>query len=124
METLRIETPDGLGLRTAHHPADASKGTVVLAYGITRDMDEGGMYVRLAEKLSRVGFDVVRFTYRGHGESDGTDLGVTIGGELLDFQTAFEHARARFEGPYFVVAQSFGAVSTCLSLDRFADAGR
>jgi alpha-beta hydrolase superfamily lysophospholipase len=84
-------------------------------------MDEGGMFVRLAEKLTDAGFDAVRFTFRGHGDSDGTDAGVTVGGELLDFETAFEHTKRRLDGPYFVVAKSFGAVSTCCSLDRYAD---
>ncbi|MFC6974988.1 alpha/beta hydrolase [Halomicroarcula sp. GCM10025709] len=79
------------------------------------------MFVRLADRLTTAGFDVVRFTYRGHGDSDGESAGVTIGGELLDFEAAFEHTVTEFDGPYFVVAKSFGAVSTCLSLDRYAE---
>ena len=64
---------------------------------------------------------MVRFTYRGHGDSDGEERGVTVAGELLDFESAVEHTRAHFEEPYFVVAKSFGAVSTCLSLERYED---
>lgn len=119
---VTIETPDGLALAGAHHPAEGGdRGTVLLVHGITRDMDEGGMFVRLAARLTGAGFDVVRFTFRGHGDSDGTARGVTVAGERLDVESAFEHARERFEGPYFVVAKSFGAVSTCLSLDRLGD---
>lgn len=92
---------------------------VLLVHGITQDMDDGGMFTRLANRLSAIGFDVVRFTFRGHGDGDGTDRGATVGGELLDFETAFEHTRDRFDGPQFVVAKSFGAVATCLSLDRY-----
>lgn len=122
MERTTLQTPDGLTLRVAHHPAtDAPRGTVLLAHGITQDMDEGGMFVRLADCLAAAGFNVVRFTYRGHGDSDGRPAGVTIAGELLDFQSAFEHTTDSFGGPYFVVAKSFGGVSTCLSLARFED---
>ncbi|MDS0282778.1 alpha/beta hydrolase [Haloarcula onubensis] len=120
--TPTIRTADGLELDCAHHPADGpGRGTVLLAHGITQDMDEGGMFTRLAERLAAAGFDVVRFSYRGHGDSDGRPRGVTIAGERLDVEAAFDHARAAFDGPYFVVAKSFGAVSTCLSLERFGD---
>ncbi|MDS0260320.1 alpha/beta hydrolase [Haloarcula sp. S1CR25-12] len=118
-----IQTADGLELDCVHHPAEGdADGTVLLAHGITQDMDEGGMFTRLAELLAAAGFDAVRFSYRGHGDSDGRPRGVTVAGERLDFEAAFEHARAAFDGPYFVVAKSFGAVSTCLSLDRYSDA--
>ncbi|MBX0286847.1 alpha/beta hydrolase [Haloarcula salinisoli] len=117
-----IQTADGLELATAHRPAEGdARGTVLLAHGITQDMDEGGMFTRLAEGLAAAGFDAVRFSYRGHGDSDGLSRGVTIGGELLDFEAAFEHMRTCFDGPYFVVAKSFGAVSTSLSLERYRD---
>lgn len=120
MQTL--QTPDGLSLRVATHRTTATaSGTVLLVHGITQDMDEGGMFVRLADCLTAAGFDVVRFTFRGHGDSDGRSTGVTVGGELLDFETAFEHTRTEFDGPYFVVAKSFGAVSACISLGRYED---
>lgn len=130
----RIETPDGLSLAMTHHYPDDSaaadeaqdgtksaRGTVLLAHGITQDMDEGGMFIRLAECLIDAGFNVARFSFRGHGDSDGTDRGATIAGERLDFETAFAHLKDQFPGPFFVIAKSFGAVSTSLSLDRFED---
>lgn len=120
--TPTIRTADGLKLDCAHHPTDGpARGAVLLAHGLTQDMDEGGMFTRLARKLAAAGFDAVRFTYRGHGDSDGRPRGVTIAGERLDFEAAFDHARAAFDGPCFVVAKSFGAVSTCLSLTRVGD---
>lgn len=118
MDEPTLRTADGLTLRADHHRARGRhRGTVLLAHGITQDMDEGGSFVRLADCLTDAGFGVVRFTYRGHGESDGTPEGATVAGERLDLQAAFEHTTARFDGPYFVLAKSFGAVSTCLSLD-------
>ena len=74
------------------------------------------MFVRLAERLAAAGFDVVRFSFRGHGGSAGTQRGVTIAGECLDLQAVIEWVRGRFAGPILIVAASFGAVSTLLSL--------
>lgn len=122
MDTTQIETPDGLQLDATIQSADGDAvGAVLLAHGITRDKTEGGMFDALAERLTGAGFDVVRFSYRGHGASDGHSSGMTIAGERLDFRTAFEYAMDRFDGPYFVVAKSFGAVSTSLSLEYYAD---
>ena len=120
--STRLQTPDGLTLAAVRHRAEGStKGTVLLAHGLAQDMDEGGMFVRLTDRLTRAGFDAVRFTYRGHGNSDGDPSGVTVAGERLDFETAFGYATDTHPAPYFVIAKSFGAVSTCLSLDRFRD---
>ncbi len=74
------------------------------------------MFVRLAEQLAGAGFDVVRFSFRGHGGSGGTQRGVTIAGECLDLQALIEWVQQRFDGPVAIVAASFGAVSTLLSL--------
>jgi alpha-beta hydrolase superfamily lysophospholipase len=96
-------------------------GAVVLVHGITADRDEGGMFARLAERLAGAGFGVLRFSFRGHGASGGTQAGVTIAGEMLDLQAAVEWTRQQFTGPLLVVAASFGAVPVCLSrswLDR------
>ena len=120
-EAPTIETPDGLSLEAVHHDAgnDAS-ATVLLAHGITRHMDTE-VYVRISDLLAEAGFHAVRFSFRGHGHSEGRPEGVTIAGERLDFESAFEHARTAFDGPYFVLAKSFGAVSTCLSLDALGE---
>ncbi|MFC6974989.1 hypothetical protein ACFQL1_10365 [Halomicroarcula sp. GCM10025709] len=43
MDTATLRTADGLSIRVAQHLADADAvGTVLLAHGITQDMDEGG----------------------------------------------------------------------------------
>jgi predicted alpha/beta hydrolase len=76
MRTLDVVSADGVFLDAVLHPAKADPvGTVVQAHGITVDKDEGGMFVRLAETLSDRGFDVIRFSYRGHGKSGGTPPG-------------------------------------------------
>ncbi|MET8764874.1 alpha/beta fold hydrolase [Lentzea sp. NPDC004782] len=117
VQRVGLTSLDGVRLDAALHRApDNSRGTVVLAHGITVDLDEGGMFVRLAEQLAVNGFDALRFSYRGHGESGGTQAGVTIAGEVLDLQAAVEHARQELPGPLSIIAASFGAVSTAVSL--------
>ncbi|GHH62495.1 alpha/beta hydrolase [Lentzea cavernae] len=117
MQRVHLASLDGVHLEAAlHRASDNSRGTVVLAHGITVDLDEGGMFVRLAEKLADNGFDSLRFSYRGHGNSGGTQAGTTIAGEMLDLQAAIEHALQALPGPLAIIAASFGAVSTSLSL--------
>lgn len=117
MQRVGLTALDGVQLDAALHRApDNSRGTVVLAHGITVDLDEGGMFVRLAEQLAASGFDALRFSYRGHGESGGTQAGATIAGEVLDLQAAVEYARQELSGPLSMIAASFGAVSTAVSL--------
>lgn len=74
------------------------------------------MYRRLAEGLAERGWTVLRFSFRGHGASAGTQRGVTIAGEMLDLQAVTDFGLASYGGPLSIVAASFGAVSTALSL--------
>lgn len=116
-----IQAADGVRLDAAWNTPekDHVMGAVVLVHGISADMDEGGMFRRLAEGLVAEGFGVLRFSFRGHGRSGGTPRGATIAGEMLDLQSAIEHVTERFDGGLSVVAASFGAVSTCISLPYF-----
>ncbi|MPZ28467.1 MAG: alpha/beta fold hydrolase [Micromonosporaceae bacterium] len=118
MQQLKLLSLDGIRLDAAvHEPAGGrSRGTVLLVHGITADLDEGGMFVRLAERLAQVGFTALRFSFRGHGRSGGTQRGATIAGEMLDVEAVIEYVTAGHPGQVSVVAASFGAVPAVLSL--------
>ncbi|MFI8974197.1 alpha/beta hydrolase [Nocardia asteroides] len=123
MERFTLQSLDGIALEAVVHSSGAgtSRGAVLLVHGITVDLDEGGgMFIRLAERLVAAGFDVLRFSFRGHGNSDGTPRGVTVAGECLDLQVAVEEIRRRFPGSLSIVAASFGAVATAISLPWLA----
>ncbi|MGW0660105.1 alpha/beta hydrolase [Streptodolium elevatio] len=109
---------DGVRLEAAFHPARSrgKRGAVIQVHGINADMAEGGMYVHLADRLADADFNVLRFSFRGHGGSGGTQRGATIAGEMLDFQAAVEYVAEQFPGQLSVVASSFGAVAASLSL--------
>jgi alpha-beta hydrolase superfamily lysophospholipase len=117
-----IASVDGLELEAAIHQATGQPaGTVVLAHGITADMDEGGMFGRLADALAAAGLTALRFSFRGHGRSGGTQQGVTVAGEMLDLQAVIAETGNADAGRLFVVAASFGAVATLLSLPYLED---
>ncbi|MGH3798641.1 MAG: alpha/beta hydrolase [Pseudonocardiaceae bacterium] len=118
MQQVELTSIDGIRLEAAVHPAraHAERGTVIQAHGINANMTEGGMFVRLADRLADADFNVMRFSFRGHGGSGGTQCGTTIAGEMLDLQAAVEYVADRFPASLSIVASSFGAVSTSLSL--------
>lgn len=118
MQQVELTSIDGIGLDAAWHPAigQGQRGAVVQVHGINADMTEGGMYVRLADQLAEADFNVLRFSFRGHGNSGGTQRGTTIAGEMLDLQAAVYYVTDRSPGRLSIVASSFGAVSTSLSL--------
>lgn len=123
MHQAELVSIDGVPLEAVVHSprGQSDRGLVIQAHGITADLNEGGMFVRLAERLADTGFTVLRFSFRGHGNSGGTQRGVTIAGEMLDLQAAVEFMTARHHGPLSLVASSFGAVSTALSLPWLED---
>ncbi len=123
MTPLKLRSIDGIELDAALHRSKVipARGTVIQVHGITADMDEGGMFVRLADGLAAAGSDVLRFSFRGHGRSGGTQRGVTIAGEMLDLQAVVAAAQRSYAGPLSVVAASFGAVPLIWSLPYLAD---
>lgn len=120
-EKLFFPSLDGTPLCALAHDAAASRGTVVLAHGITVDKDESGdsvhgvgAFVELAGHLEQAGYNVLRFDFRGHGESGGDQQDMTISGELLDLIASVDVARQRWHTPIALLGASFGAVSATL----------
>jgi len=76
-------------------PDKLTTKAIVLAHGITADKDEKGIFIQLADQLVKVGFAVFRFDFRGHGESDGKSVDVTISGELKDLEAAMQEVKRK-----------------------------
>jgi pimeloyl-ACP methyl ester carboxylesterase len=90
-----FKTKDGLTLTGIWDlPTGGTNKAVVLAHGITVDKDEGGVFVKLAEALVQKGFAVFRFDFRGHGESGGKSIELTVSGEILDLEAAMSEVKA------------------------------
>lgn len=119
-ETIFYPSLDGVRLCAVVDAASNAKGSVVLAHGITVDKDESSgavgvpAFVELAARLTADGYNVLRFDFRGHGESGLTSRQMTIAGELLDLIASVRQAETRWGQPVALVGASFGAVSSVL----------
>lgn len=118
MEQVKFNSIDGIELDGTIELVAVDAPWILLVHGITATKDEGGMYTRLSDGLARAGFNSLRFSFRGHGQSGGSARGVTIAGEQLDFEAAlnFMLQKNRSSVRPVVLASSFGAVALCLSL--------
>lgn len=122
VEKLFYPSLDGTLLCAVAHDAPAPRSTVILAHGITVDKDESGdtvngigAFVELAHHLEQANYNVLRFDFRGHGESSGRQQDMTITGELLDLAASMAMARQRWSSSRLaLVGASFGAVSAVL----------
>jgi alpha/beta superfamily hydrolase len=79
-------------LHTSNIPTNTC---IILCHGITTNKDEAGMFIELAETLVEKGFAVFRFDFRGHGESEGRSIDMTIAGEQADIAAAFKTMEAK-----------------------------
>lgn len=110
-----FHTKDALRLVGVWHaPEIPTQKAVILAHGITADKDEEGIFVDLANLLAKNGFAVFRFDFRGHGESDGKSVDMTITGEMNDLNAAVEHVRSKGYLMIGLLGASFGGGTAAL----------
>jgi alpha-beta hydrolase superfamily lysophospholipase len=115
-QSLTIPSLDGIPLDALLQRPEHPAGAMLLAHGFSVDYHEEGAFDRLAEGLLAAGITVLRFSFRGHGRSGGTQEGMTISGERLDLSAAYRWLTANLPGPYGLLGASFGGVSTTLQL--------
>lgn len=113
-EKIYFKNDDGLrlcGILTK--PDKKINKCIILCHGMTVDKQEGGIFTELAQKLVNVGFVVFRFDFRGHGESEGNSLDITVAGEKRDLEAAYNLLIGKGYTIFGIVAASFagGAVS-------------
>lgn len=115
----------GLKLCGVFHKSTKQKnaGNVLLVHGIINDKDEDGNFIKLAEMLTAKGYNVFRFDFRAHGDSEGKSEEVTITGELADLENSIkEFDKLVGNQPrYIIIASSFGAVSSILYASSYED---
>lgn len=113
-EKVYLKTSDGLRLcGILSKPSKATDRCVVLCHGITVNKEEDGIFTNLAHKLCNIGFAVFRFDFRGHGESEGESVGMTIAGEERDLEAAVKFLQEKGYQEFGILGASFagGAVS-------------
>lgn len=112
-----IKSIDGFALEARLLKPKQPGFSVLLVHGFGVDLHEEGTFDALAEQLWEQNVCVARFSFRGHGASSGTQDGMTISGERLDFAAAYRWMTTCTSPPYYILAASFGAVSTLLQLE-------
>ena len=95
-KNIAFSSSDGLKLAGVWDlPDKPTTKAIVLAHGITVDKDENGIFIELAKRLVNEGFAVFRFDFRGHGESEGKSIDLTISGELRDLEAAMREVKSK-----------------------------
>jgi len=113
-EATEIISSDGLKIPTLISTPDGNtRGCIVLCHGITVDKDENGKFIDVTNYLCNNLFKVVRFDFRGHGESNLLSEEMTISGELLDL-TAVISSVIDKNSAVGILAVSFGAGASIL----------
>jgi len=94
------------GILTSHDIE--SSRCIIFCHGITVDKDESGIFTGLAHRLAGSGFNVFRFDFRGHGESEGLSTEMTVRGEISDLGAAVSFVREKGFSRLGILAASFG----------------
>ncbi len=115
-EEVAFPSSDGITLRGwLFPPAVPDRPVIIYAHGSGRDLREG---LPIVPVLSKAGFGVLLFSYRGHGFSDRTFKGHTYGlkeSEDIDAAVHFLKGRGYKVG---VIGYSLGAASAIMSAAR------
>ena len=108
-------------LSKAKNPLFKNK-CIVLCHGITVDKNESNnVFGILAKALNNVGFDVFRFDFRGHGESEGNSIDLTIAGEEKDLEAAVAFLKDKGYLEFGILGASFGGGAVCYYSSKHQD---
>lgn len=114
-EKVFFNTSDGLRLcGILSNPQRETQRCVILCHGIGYHKDEDeNLFKNFARKLCGLGFTVLRFDFRGHGESEGKSAEMTISGETRDLEGAVGFLQNKGFEKFGILSQSFagGAAS-------------
>lgn len=106
---VQFQTKDGIKIvGVINIPKEHPKGGIILCHGITVNKDENGKFITLSNRLCNSGFEVLRFDFRGHGESDLTSEEMTLTGEILDLEATVLYMTKKYPN-IGLLAASFGA---------------
>ncbi len=99
-------------------PKKTTKTCIVLCHGATVDKEEGGVFTYLSKRLAKEGFAVFRFDFRGHGESQGRSVDMTIKDQQDDIDNALDTLIERGYKRFGLVAASFAGISSTYYASR------
>ncbi|MFC2142837.1 alpha/beta hydrolase family protein [Candidatus Aenigmatarchaeota archaeon] len=106
-----------------HVPVDPTKVGIILVHGFTSSKREeaGDKYARLADALCNKGFLVLRFDFRGHGESEGLFEDTSLSSESSDLNKMISFLKENGIEKIGVVGCSLGGFVTLLTYHNNMD---
>lgn len=115
-----VDVPDGWCLAVLDLPDGPPRALVVCAHGLTGDRSgPAGLLAEWSARLSALGFAVVRFDFRGSGESFGEFEDTSFAGMIDDTVAVGTWARDRVGAvPVVAAGISIGGVPAALSAGR------
>jgi hypothetical protein len=104
-----------------HIPDDVNSPAIIMCHGFTGNMNEDhDLFVHAAKKFCENGFTILRFDFRGSGESEGEFVDVTVSGEVSDFKKAIDFISEQKidKNKIAVLGLSLGSVISILGWDE------
>lgn len=110
---FEVTTEDGLTLHARIESPASPAAALMLCHGITTDCDEHGSFPRLRDAATRAGLATVRFDFRAHGRSDGSNEELRLAGYRADANAivALIDEQVGAEVPLIPLGVSFGGAA-------------
>lgn len=102
-------------------PQKTNGKAVILCHGITVTKDESGAFIELAKRISKEGYTVLRFDFRGHGESEMAQEEMTLTGEINDVSGAVDYMQTLGFKKVVILGASFGGGATTMFTSQNQD---
>lgn len=81
---------------------------VVLCHGYLSNKSETKLFDMLVERLQNENLNSFRFDFRGHGESSGEDIDISISNEIIDLENALDMLKTKGFNRFVLIGSSFG----------------
>jgi pimeloyl-ACP methyl ester carboxylesterase len=105
-----VSAADGVRLRVLLSAPPHPSGMLLLCHGLSTDANEHGAFPALRDQALRLGLGVVRFDFRAHGQSGGTNQELRLAGMRADVDAVVGLVDEAFgeELPVIPLGVSFG----------------
>ncbi len=101
-----------------HTPEKKNNAGIILAHGLTVNKDEDGVFVNLAKELVNNGYTVLRFDFRGHGESDLKSKDFTVTTEIEDIAASVNFMKNSGFNKVGLLGASFGGGTSAMFVGK------
>lgn len=121
MEKLYFNTTDNLKLCGIWNNY-GNETIVIMCHGIRGNKDEIGLFPILVDRLKQMKVDSFRFDFRGHGESEGEFVNMTITKEVEDLESAINLIKSKGYKNIILLGASFGGgIVSLLDFDKYKE---